>query len=167
MNRLTLDTDAQVFFYEQDHYYLSNFSAFNLHWMGCTFPTSEHAYQWSKFADAPNPHADIRSAIRFAGSAHEAFKYAEKYRPFARADWNIVKVQTMLDILRAKADQHEYVRRKLIETGERELIENAWRDAYWGWGPNRDGENMLGKLWMQVRSELQTAARNQSQGATL
>ena len=39
-------------------------------------------------------------------------------------------------------------------TGDRTLIENSWRDDFWGWGPNRDGQNMLGKLWMEVRAEL-------------
>ncbi|WP_411543268.1 NADAR domain-containing protein, partial [Escherichia coli] len=48
-----------------------------------------------------------------------------------------------------RADQHEYVRRKLLATGNRCLIENSWRDDFWGWGPNRDGKNMLGTLWMK------------------
>jgi predicted NAD-dependent protein-ADP-ribosyltransferase YbiA (DUF1768 family) len=60
----------------------------------------------------------------------------------------------MKDILRAKAKQHEYVRRKLLETGDRELIEDSWRDGFWGWGPNKDGQNMLGKLRMEIREEL-------------
>ena len=46
------------------------------------------------------------------------------------------------------------LRRKLLATGDRELIENSWRDNFWGWGPNRDGKNQLGKLWMEIRSEL-------------
>jgi ribA/ribD-fused uncharacterized protein len=68
-----------------------------------------------------------------------------------------VKVDIMRDILRAKVAQHEYVRRKLLATGERELIEDSWRDDFWGWGPNRDGQNMLGKLWMEIRAELRAA----------
>jgi predicted NAD-dependent protein-ADP-ribosyltransferase YbiA (DUF1768 family) len=44
-----LDTDTQVFFYEQEFYVLSNFSAFNLRFGGITFPTSEHCYHWHKF----------------------------------------------------------------------------------------------------------------------
>ena len=68
----------------------------------------------------------------------------------------------MLDILRAKASQHEYVRRKLLATGDRELIEDSWRDDFWGWGANRDGLNMLGKLWMEVRTEIRNEACNPS-----
>jgi predicted NAD-dependent protein-ADP-ribosyltransferase YbiA (DUF1768 family) len=44
-----------------------------------------------------------------------------------------------------------YVKKKLIESGDKELIENSWRDTYWGWGENRDGENHLGKIWMEIR----------------
>lgn len=150
------DTDTQVFFYEQDFYVLSNFSAFKLHWRSALFDTSEAAYHFEKFADTP--HFNIAHEVYHAMSAHEAFKIAERNQHLRRADWDAVKVDIMRGILRAKADQHEYVRRKLLATGDRELIEDSWRDDFWGWGPNRDGQNMLGKLWMQVRSELRAAA---------
>jgi predicted NAD-dependent protein-ADP-ribosyltransferase YbiA (DUF1768 family) len=59
----------------------------------------------------------------------------------------------MHKILLAKVDQHPYVRRKLLETGARILVEDSWRDDFWGWGPNKDGQNVLGRLWMEIRSE--------------
>ena len=146
------DTDERVFFYEHDFYVLSNFSAFRLYWRGLQFYNSEFAYHWEKF-----PHNyDIQQAIRNAMSAHEAFKIAERHKDSVRPDWKDVRVSIMRAILCAKADQHEYVRRKLLGTGDRELIENSWRDNFWGWGPNRDGQNMLGKLWMEIRTELRT-----------
>jgi ribA/ribD-fused uncharacterized protein len=147
-----LDTDERVCFYEQDFYPLSNFSAFTLRWCGHRFDTSEAAYHWEKFNRIS--HSSICIAIREAPSAHEAFKIAEMMREHRRPDWDVVKVDIMREILRAKANQHEYVRRKLLATGERELVENSWRDSFWGWGPNRDGLNMLGKLWMEIRAEL-------------
>lgn len=145
-----LDTPERVCFYEQDFYVLSNFSAFMVRWKGRLFATSEQAYHWEKFPDNQN----LRSAILMADSAHAAFKLAEAAKDQRRGDWDRVKVEIMLDILRAKAAQHEYVRRKLLATGDRELVENSWRDDFWGWGPNRDGKNMLGRLWMEVRAEL-------------
>ncbi len=60
----------------------------------------------------------------------------------------------MRDILRAKVSQHPYVRKKLLDTGNRELIEDSWRDDFWGIGPDKNGQNILGKLWMQVREEI-------------
>ena len=70
-----------------------------------------------------------------------------------------IAVLIMRNILFAKAKQHEYVRRKLLETGDRELVEDSWRDDYWGWGPNRDGQNILGNLWMKIRAELRQRAQ--------
>lgn len=156
-----MDTDTHVFFYEQDFYVLSNFSAFQVSWAGIDFPTSEHAYHWEKFANETelSEGNEIAWRITEAKSAHEAFKLAERNKAHRRSDWDDVKVGIMRDILRAKADQHEYVRRKLIDTGDRVLVEDSWRDDVWGWGPNKDGQNLLGKLWMEIRAELTGAVR--------
>ncbi len=137
MNPLKLDTNTQVFFYEQDFYVLSNFSSFKIDWKGHRFATSEEVYHWEKF-DCEGG-ATVQRAIENAPSAHAAFKIAEARKDCRRSDWDAAKVIIMRDILRAKAAQHEYVRRKLLATGDRELIENSWRDDFWGWGPNRDG----------------------------
>jgi ribA/ribD-fused uncharacterized protein len=150
-----LDTDSQVFFYENDFYVLSNFSAFAVRWGMWDFPTSEHIYHWRRFNLANGGDADrIAHRVMHARSAHDAFRIAQEHKALQYRHWNDVKVQEMRGILRAKADQHEYVRRKLLATGDRELIEDSWRDNFWGWGPNRDGENMLGKLWMEIRAEM-------------
>ncbi|KLN54692.1 NADAR family protein [Variovorax paradoxus] len=154
-----LDNASRVCFYEQDFYVLSNFSSFRLLWEGINFDTSEAAYHWEKFASEDGD--PVRNAIALqiieAPSAHEAFKIAEQNRALRRPDWDDVKVEIMCNILRAKVAQHEYVRRKLLATGDRELVENSWRDDYWGWGPNRDGKNMLGRLWMEIRAHLRAA----------
>lgn len=152
-----LDNDKQVFFYEQDFYVLSNFSSFRLHWRGIDFDTAEHAYHCEKFFPTV---VGIAHEIQGARSAHDAFKIAERNKEYRRSDWDDVKVGIMRDILRAKAEQHEYVRRKLLATGDRELVEDSWRDDVWGWGPNKDGQNLLGKLWMQVRAELRGLTHN-------
>lgn len=141
---------GHIGFYEREFYPLSNFSAFRLIWKGHCFDTSEAAYHWEKFPTRPDLQHDIMQAM----SAHEAFKFAETHKADRRPDWGAVKVPIMLTILRAKAEQHEYVRRKLLETGDRDLVEDSWRDDFWGWGPNKDGQNMLGKLWMIIRRDI-------------
>ncbi len=145
-----LDTDRQVFFYEQEFYCLSNFSAFTLRWCDLRFDTSEAAYHWEKF-----PGRIIQRDIRLASSAHEAFAMARRNAAFVRPDWDEVKVDVMRRILRAKVDQHSYVRKKLLQTGSREIVENSWRDSFWGWGEDRQGQNMLGRIWMEIRVEVQ------------
>lgn len=145
-----LDTDTQVLFYEQEFYPLSNFSSFALLWKGYRFDTSEAAYHWEKFPDSPT----IQDEIRYATSAHNAFKIANAYKTLYRPDWNEIKVGVMRDILYEKVAQHPYVLQKLLQTGDRELIEDSWRDDFWGWGENHNGKNTLGNLWMQIRSEI-------------
>ncbi len=150
-----LDTDEQVFFYEQEFYVLSNFSAFAVRWQSVRFDTVEAAYHWEKFPNAPK----IQERIRTAASAHDALQIAREWREYQRPDWDEVKVGIMRRILRQKVLQHPYVHRKLMETGDRVLVEDSWRDDFWGWGPNRDGQNVLGKLWMEVRDEFRSLER--------
>lgn len=145
-----LDTQSMVRFYERDFYPLSNFSAFRIKWRGLTFDTSEMVYHWEKFAGAP----EIQELIINAPSSHEAFRSAIEWKDRRRPDWDAIKVETMRWILRCKVQQHEYVRRKLLATGDRLLVEDSWRDDFWGWGPTRGGQNMLGKLWMEIRAEI-------------
>lgn len=162
------DTDGPVNFYERDFYPLSSFSAFSILWEVSPleglmrFDTSEAAYHFEKFIKRGRvptlEQRQIAHEIRRAPSAHEAFKIAERNKHLRRDDWDDIKIDVMRRIIRAKADQHEYVRRKLLATGERLLIEGSWRDNFWGVGPNGDGQNMLGKLWMELRADFRAAA---------
>ncbi|OGZ44444.1 MAG: hypothetical protein A3J55_04345 [Candidatus Ryanbacteria bacterium RIFCSPHIGHO2_02_FULL_45_17b] len=139
-----------VLFYVQEFYCFDNFSAFAVVWRGSLWMTAEHAYQASKFEHI-SPLWDI---IRDEISAHQAKKTAETYKHQMRRDWLDVRLAIMEEVLRAKLAQHEYVRRKLLETGERRIIESSPDDSFWGWGPNKDGENHLGRIWMKLRGEL-------------
>jgi len=71
-----------------------------------------------------------------------------------RSDWEQVKYDVMLDVVRAKFNQHPDLAQKLLATGDEELVEgNDWGDTYWGVCNGR-GKNMLGKILMRVRAEL-------------
>jgi len=145
------NTDDEVIgFYEREFYTFSNFSSFAIEWRGRLWMTSEHAYQAAKFDDST-----IQEEIRNARSAHDSKKLAEKYQEKIRSNWSEVRLEIMEEILLVKLAQHPYVMKKLLQTGERMLVEDSWRDAYWGWGPNKDGENHLGRLWMKIRDELE------------
>lgn len=142
------DNEKQIFFYEHEFYVFSNFSSFMLEWKGKLYPTSEHVYHSEKFEDE-----SLKEQVRNTRSAHDSQKFANANKDKQIKDWDKIKLSIMKDILRAKVEQHPYVKKKLLESGDKELIEDSWRDAYWGWGPNKDGENHLGKLWMEVREE--------------
>jgi ribA/ribD-fused uncharacterized protein len=143
-----LDTDRQIFFYEQEFYVFSNFSSFAIEWKGKLYMTSEHIYQSEKFENEL-----LKEQIRNARSADATMRIGMENKDNIRSDWNDVKLKIMKEILRAKVLQHTYVQKKLLESGDKELVENSWKDSFWGWGENKDGKNHLGKLWMEVREE--------------
>lgn len=141
--------DTHIDFYEREFYPFSNFSAFKIKMNDIDFMTAEHAYHWCKFDSIIH-----RNNIINARSAHMAYRYALENKQYQNPKWDSIKVSIMENIIRMKINQHEYVRRKLLESGDRELIECSWRDDFWGWGLNRNGKNMLGKLWMKLRTEM-------------
>ena len=142
-------TTDPVYLWEDEFYPLSNFSAFTLEYKGVVWPTSEHAYQAASFLDE-----EIRTLIFEASSAHEARNLGQVHKSKRRPDWNEIKLQVMEDIFRAKLAQHDYVKEKLLASGDRELIKNVPDDSFWGWGADHKGENRMGKLWMMLRDEL-------------
>jgi hypothetical protein len=67
-------------------------------------------------------------------------------------NWNDIKVERMLEILRVKFSNPE-LKKKLLNTNNSILIEDSKSDAFWGIGKSGKGKNMLGKLLMKVREE--------------
>jgi ribA/ribD-fused uncharacterized protein len=139
-----------IYLWEDEFYPLSNFSAFSIEYKGKLWQTAEHAYQAASFFDE-----DIQTLIANARSAHEARVLGQKYKAQRREDWATAKVTVMEEVFRAKLDQHEYAREKLLASGNRDIIKNVPDDSFWGWGADKKGENRMGKLWVQLRNELQ------------
>lgn len=136
-------------FYMGEWYCFDNFSAFSVKWKDALWPTAEHAYQASKFE-----FEIIREEIRNAPSAHETKQLANRmYGIYIRPDWNDIKLSVMEEIVRHKLEQHPYVERKLMESGQMILVEDSHKDTFWGCGPDYDGQNHLGKIWMKLRDE--------------
>lgn len=144
-------TDNKVYFYTPQFYALDNFSAFTVTIWGKTFMTAEHAYQWKKFAISNMSIADL---IYIAPSPCDTKLIADQYRNLISKEWDKVKLGYMEEILRAKYSQHEKVQVLLMETGEREIIENSPTDTFWGIGADENGQNHLGRLWMKIRNEV-------------
>ena len=87
-------------------------------------------------------------------SLHSLQRIAYANRDKQREDWNDGKLGIMEELLRLKLEQNPYVKKKLLQTKDYLIVEDSPKDSFWGWGPNRDGENQLGKLWMKLRDEL-------------
>ena len=133
---------------------LGNYSPCLVFYDGHAYQSVQHAYQAQKSNDPA-----IQKMIRDATGPAAAKKVARAVQ--LRQGWDNIKGPLMLDLLREKFVQ-EPERSILLSTGEEELVEgNWWHDNYWGDcrcgvrpACNAVGENMLGKLLMQVREEL-------------
>jgi N-glycosidase YbiA len=142
---------------EEVHFYrvrdpygeFSNFAAFPITIEGIEWRTTEHYFQAQKFAGTE--HAE---EIRLTPSPMVAARKARSRMRPLRADWESVKVGLMRIALRAKFSQHPELRDLLLATGEAEIIEHTTNDRYWGDGGDGSGRNMLGRLLMDVRTEL-------------
>ncbi len=79
-----------------------------------------------------------------------------------RNDWEEIKINVMLECVRAKFYQNRDLAGKLVETDGLELIEgNRWHDNIWGncscsRCQHIEGKNLLGKILMRVREEVVT-----------
>ena len=135
------------------YYFLSNFSnSYIYDEKGIEYPTVEHYFQAAKTFNTQK-----RQEIAAAPTPGKA-KWLGR-RVNLRPDWNDVKTDVMRSALRIKFSQ-PYLREKLLETGDAELIEgNWWHDNFYGdchceKCKNIAGENRLGKLLMEIREDL-------------
>lgn len=143
-----------VHFYSTSDEYgcFSNFAAYPIELDGQRWPTSEHYFQAKKFEEL-----EQREAIRQTNSPMQAARMGRDRKKKLRPDWESVKVDVMMDAVRAKFTQHEELRFVLLGTGDAKLVEHTANDKYWGDGGDGSGKNMLGQILMQVRRELRAA----------
>ena len=127
--------------------FLSNFHPSRIPRGEYIYATVEHAFQAAK-TDSARERRDILNA----STPGEAKRLGR--RCTLRPNWEQVKIDVMRECLRIKfLDDH--LRSQLLATGEAELVEgNTWMDRFWGQCPVGVGENMLGKLLMELRREL-------------
>jgi N-glycosidase YbiA len=127
----------------------SNFAAYPIVVEGKTFPTSEHYFQAQKFQNAA-----YQKKIRKTQSPMHAATLGRDRKVKLRPDWESVKVDVMRTAVRAKFNQHEVLKDLLLSTDDAKLVEHTEGDAYWGDGGDGRGKNMLGRILMEIRSEL-------------
>ena len=129
----------------EDYRWLSNFHLVNIKYEGIVYPSSEHAYQAAKSLDK-----DVRLSFLNL-TCGQAKRLGGKIE--LRTDWEDIKYQVMLDILRIKFS-NPFLVVQLLDTGDAELIEgNTWGDVYWGVCKGV-GQNNLGKILMIIREEI-------------
>jgi N-glycosidase YbiA len=120
-----------ILFYSTSDAYgcFSNFYKSPIRLGGKTWPTVEHYFQAQKFEDAGH-----REEIRKANTPMIAARMGRDRKKKLRRDWESAKVNVMMEGVRAKFTQHEDLKRVLMETGERKIVEHTGeRQLLGGW----------------------------------
>lgn len=137
--------------FQGEYRFLSNFWKSPFKVDGYVYPTNEHYYQAMKFKLS-----DIRDKIRNAHSPGMAKKIAHRQpKQYMRENWDEIKLSVMKKGLQAKFHQNISLAQQLLLTTPAVLEEgNNWGDTFWGVDlKTGKGENHLGRLLMEVRSE--------------
>jgi len=133
--------------------YFSAYSAHALKIDGVVYPTLEHAYHCLRYADPR-----IIEEIRAAHSLVKAWEISQKYKKVQKSDFSRRKLEVMEMLQRKKLEQHEDVRKALIDSNGMEIVKHIITgppgDGFWDDGADGKGENYVGKIWMKLRSEL-------------
>jgi len=160
-----IPSDSNIMFSRRDRDnfgFLSNFYPSKIQINEAVWPDVEHYYQSEKSTDAEY-HAVVMNASspgkakRLGDSRIESSKMAKqswfRKRPdLLRTDWNEIKLLVMKRAIWAKFTQNQDLRKMILATKEAILIEDSQTDSFWGWGRDKNGENNLGKLLMEVRN---------------
>jgi ribA/ribD-fused uncharacterized protein len=133
----------------EEFQFLSNFYPCKLKLIETVFPSAEHFYQCCKTTDMVE-----REAIRMAGHAARAKQLGDAAVSI-REGWEEKKLIFMTLAIRIKFSQNDDLKQMLLSTGDFPLVHFApWGDKFWGVGKDYEGENMQGKITMQIREEL-------------
>lgn len=133
--------------FKGEYDFLNNRFACQFVWQGLRYSNAEAAFQSSKCVDE-------RQCKLFCNcSADKAVLKGRELAP--PADWENERPSIMESILTAKFKQNPGLMKRLIETGNKHLINgNSKGETFWGvdlysW----QGENMLGKILMTIRDK--------------
>jgi ribA/ribD-fused uncharacterized protein len=179
--------EKPVFFYGADESkgefrFMSNMYVAPFEIDGITYPTVEHYFQWSKAKLFKDEAAATKILTPPKGKPYVEAKSAKaigkKVKDFDGTQWNGLapgrgfKDEVMRKAIRAKFThpKNTEMLEKLLATKDRVIAEANPRDSYWGIGTSADtkpaqtgkwkGQNFLGKMLMELRTEIRGEKAN-------
>lgn len=138
------------FWQEREKYgCFSNFYPCRFNWQEIEFNCSEQAFMYAKaiyFNDI-----EIANQILLETDPKKIKKLGRKVKNFDDTKWAEVRYNFMLTINRVKYTQNEDLRDILLSTGRATIVEDSPFDYIWGIGKDGSGQNLLGKVLMELR----------------
>lgn len=138
--------------------WLGNMSPYPVVHQGVTYRTTEALFQALRFNDPLIKDEIINQKSPMGAKMKaKANKVKMVVQQFSEQD-----ITNMRLCLKLKIEQHPELRKMLLETGDKLIVEDTTkrnRECRWG-AKLRDGvwvgDNLLGKLWMELRNTLST-----------
>ena len=154
------ETDTHLYFLRG---ILSNFEKCYIKYKGHLFATTEQAFMWEK-AVFFNDHESASKILKEENPA-KAKKLGREVKNFDDSKWSKVCYEIMYKINYEKYFQNTRLKNILLNTDDKMIIEANPRDTRWAIGLSAEddrvldesqwqGENLLGKVLMQIRDEL-------------
>lgn len=157
------ETDTHIYFWGT---FLSNWipKDLSIQYDGHTFKTSEQLYMYLKaiyFDDAEMGYEIIEKG----GRPKDAKNLGRKVRGYNENEWEPVREEMMYTAIYEKFSQYPELKKQLLDTGDKILVEGTPFDPIWGvmikWDDdqildekNWKGQNLLGQVLMNVRNTL-------------
>ena len=141
----------------------ANFAGIHVQLPRTSARTAEHVYQSLKFT-----HPGVQAKVLHAPDARLAKDLAQSVDiRHSHVEWNQrLRYRAMRWTLRMKTLSHwKAITDALKETGDQPIVEMSRQDDHWGAqleGSVLRGQNVLGRLWMEVREEIRNGNFTQS-----
>ena len=132
------------------HKCLSNFYDSPIVIEGIKWKTSEHYYHAQKFPSNPK----YQQLIRDAATPYESKSLGKSKKYNMDPNWKAIKQDVMYDACYAKFSQNEEIKKILLLTGDKILVEDSPTDYIWG--GRGSGLNLLGTVLSKVRTKLKS-----------
>ncbi|MFL0811101.1 MAG: NADAR family protein [Agarilytica sp.] len=148
-----LDNEASLRFSRFDEAHLLATCARPIQLEGQEWPSAEH-YVHAMLAG----NSRLAKATKEAPTALAAYRINKPWYRSKKKGWKTQRRVYMTRAVYTLVQMYSDIREYLLDTGEQALSETSLYDHYWGVGRDWRGENMVGRVWMDVRKKLRDDA---------
>ena len=161
--RMPNNNEIRITKVKEQYGWLSCMSPYPVKHNGITFRTVEALFQWLRFDQHPNVQQEIFEQKSPMGVKMKARKNRVLLNRGTNWDEHPTDLPLMKMCLELKLSQHPDLKSQLSNTGSVEIIEDCTthdRESARFWGMVKKngtwiGNNELGKIWMDIRSNIQ------------
>lgn len=163
---ISMETETEIYFYgTKDRFdYMSNFYRTSFVENGIPFNCSEQYFMYHKCLLFDPKNKRLQYTILRESCPSKVRQFGRQVANYNEEIWEKERYNIMLNALKLKFGQNYAIKEKLLSTGNKNLYEASKHDRIWGIGyrdmdalykpRHKFGQNLLGKVLMEIRNEL-------------